>query len=314
MMSSPRQVLLPLILASNVLGTLPYTRNLKFSKLLLLYCIFINTVPCVYILDSAIEVLYNIKHLPPNDIMLQVGRIICSVSSIANLYFLFRQRTKFVLIVSNFEEIHRVLGNCSGETRSHVKIIIFVLCIASWVIQFSRIAIQSQKLNTSRLISNLIYRLIGSSLHSLGTQFLSFCILTKFYLQLINDKLAKLQKERNKNEIACKQIEELRRAHNKLCENAHLINEVYGIYLLLPLSYISIYLQADVFHIIKIMIDYATEFLYVPLNDFDLIVFILWAINDFTKTGTYFRIANILQTEVKRYIIFIAQNSAPLNF
>lgn len=159
-----------------------------------------------------------------------------------------------------------------------------------------------------------MYRLIGSSLHSLGTQFLSFCILTKFYVQLINDKLANLQKERNKNEIACKQIEELRRAHNKLCENAHLINEVYGIYLLLPLSYISIYLQADVFHIIKITINYATEFHYAPLKDVDLIVFILWAINDFAKTCTYFKIANILQREVRKYFIFIVQNSASLNF
>jgi hypothetical protein len=304
-MSSPRQVLLPLILASNILGTLPYTRNLKLSSLLLLCSIFVNAVSCVYKLDSAITTLKHIEHIPADTALVQIAKIINSVSSAANFYFVFRSRAKFLLILSGFEEIHKFFefpGAGMKKPRRQVQLTICIIFALAWVITLLDIAISPNKQSTQNWTSAIISRFIATTLHSLGTQFLSFSILIHFYTKQINSKLAELQKIHlacTKNKIVNKQIDDLRAAHNKLCENAHLINQVYGIYLLLPLSFMSIHLQTDLFTNIRTIIDRMNDLPYETLRTTEWFISILWTVNDFIKLSTYFRAAYLVHIEVK---------------
>jgi hypothetical protein len=251
-MSSPRHVLQPLILVSSVCGTLPYTPNLKFSTLLLFCCVFNNTVPPFYMLNSAIQGLKEIRHIPAYVSLLEVAKIICCVACIANLYFLFRRRDIFLFILSRFEEIHKIVkvsGAGMEKTRRQVQLMIYTISMLAWAINLFNIAIIPQKYWLSNLTYIVMYLFVSTAIHSLGTQFLSFSILLIFYLKHINSEIAYLQRVHlvyTNNEIVSKQIDDLRAAHNKLCENARLINQVYGIYLVLPLSYLSIHLQMDV--------------------------------------------------------------------
>lgn len=329
-MSSPRHVLRPLIFVSSILGTLPYTRNLKFSTVLLFCGIFINAVPSAYMLNAAIKTLMAIQHYPAYFSVLQVAKIICCMACMANLYFLFRRRAMFLLILANFEEIHKFCSNSSGvgmqQTRRQMNLIIYTILTIGWAISLLNIAIAPHNYSLSILTSLIMYLVVATTLHSLGSQFLSFSILMKFYLKQINSKIVDLQKLHltcTKNENVSKRIDDLRLAHNMLCENAHLINQVYGIYLLLPLSYISIHLQSDVFSIIRNILDCVTEFPYNSLGVEEWLITIMWIINDIYKLGTYFRVAYLVRIEVKLDNIvahhhtlfqFSAHKDRPLDF
>lgn len=249
--------------------------------------------------------LQQIQHIPAYVSLLQIAKIICSVASMANLYFVFIRRAKFLLILDSFEEIHKIICNPQDgmkSTRRQVQLTFCALYALAWVITLLEISIATSKKSPRSLTFFIINRFIVSSLHSLGTQFLSFSILIIFYMKQINSKIADLQKEHvasSKIENIIKQIDKLREAHNKLWENAHLINLVYGIYLLLPLSFISIHLQTDFFKVIKSILNHFADFPYQPLSATDWLISVLWTFNDFIKLCAYFRAAYLVHTEVK---------------
>jgi hypothetical protein len=306
-MSSPREVLRPPILVSSVCGTLPYTPNLKFSSLLLFCCVFMNAVPPIYVLHSALQTLLAIQHIPAYISFLQVAKLICFIACIANLYFLLRRRKMFLLILCGFEDFQKSL-NLSGAgmqiTRHQVRLTIYTIFTIPWAINLLDIAIAPQKYTLSSLTSKLMHLIVGATLQSLGMQFLSCSILIFFYLKYINRRIVELQNVHlagKSKENVSKQIENLRAAHNKLCENAFLINKVYGIYLLLPLSFSSIQLQTNSFKIIKYIIDYVTESHYESLGSAQWLISIMWICNDAIKLVTYFRIANLVRIEVQLY-------------
>jgi 7tm Chemosensory receptor len=304
-MSSPTQVLQPAILSSNILGTLPYTRTLKLSSFLLFCSIFLNAVSCVYRLDSAMTILKQIEYLPAHSALVQIAKIINCISSAANLYFVFRSRAKFLLILSTFEEIHKMFkfsGVGLQKPRRQVQLTICIILALAWSITLLDIAVSPNKQSTQNWTSAILSRFIATTLHSLSTQFLSFSILIHFYMKQINSRISELQIFHlacTKNKITSKQIEDLRAAHNKLCENAHLINQVYGIYLLLPLSFMSIHLQTDFFSIISTLIERVNDFPYKSLRTTNWVISMLWTINDFTKLCFYFRAAYLVHKEVK---------------
>ena len=304
-MSSPRHVFRPLILLSSVCGTLPYTTNLKFSSLLLICCVFINSVPPIYMLYSAFQSLKAIHHIPANDTLLHVAKIISFLACMANLYFLFRCREKFLLILREFEDIHKFLKVSSAglqKPRRHVQLIIYTICTSAWALTMLNIAVKPHKFNFSSLISLANYLTVATALQSLGTQFLSFSILILFYLKHTNCKIAQLQKlylACNSNKIVSEKIDDLRAAHNKLCDNARLVNRVYGIYLLLPLIYISIHLQMDIFQIVRNIIDCVTGFPYDQLGGAEWLITIMWIISDINKLCTFFIVSYLVRLEVK---------------
>jgi hypothetical protein len=303
-MSSPRQVLRPLILVSSVFGPLPYTPSLKFSTLLLISCVFVNSVPPAYILNSAIENLKTIHYLPAYVSLQAVPKISCFIACMANLYFLYRRRAKFFLILSRFEEIHKIFKFCDAELdkpRRQVQLIIFTICVLARAIDLLDIAINPQNYSLSNLSYLVNYIIAATALQSLGTQFLSFSVLVLLYLKHINRKIAEMKQlyfAGTKQKIISKQIEDLRAAHNKLCENAYLVNRVYGIYLLLPLSYISIHLQMDVFQIIRYILDYLTEFPHDLLGGTEWLIAIMWIMNDINKLSIFFVISYLVRVEV----------------
>ena len=303
-MSSPRQVLRPLILVSSVVGTIPFTPNLKFSTLLLISCVFMNSVPPFYILNSAIQILKTIQHVPAFVSFQAIPKIICPVACMLNLYFAIRRRAKFLLILSGFDEIHNFFkfsGAGLDKPRRLVQLLIFSICILAWAITLLDIAIKHQKFNMSSVMSSVKYLIVATALQSLGTQFLSFSILILFYLKHINNKIAEsksLYFACGKNKNVSKQIDDLRVAHNKLSENARLVNRVYGIYLLLPLSYISIHLQMDFFEIIRNIINYTTEFPYESWEGTEWFINIMWIFNEINKLCTYFVVSYLVSTEV----------------
>jgi hypothetical protein len=261
-----------------------------------------NSIPPIYILDSAIQSLKAIQHIPAYVSLREVAKIICFVACLANLYFLFRHQAKFLLILSRFEEIHKFFRLSSVQLqkpRRQVQLIIYAICILAWAINVLKLAILPQKHSLSSLISKVIYIIVATALQSLGTQFLSFSILIIFYLKHINLKIAELQKICcTSNEILSKQIDDLRAAHIKLCDNSRLINQVYGIYLVLPLSYISIHLQMDMFEMIRKLLDYMTEFSYDSLGGAWWLITIMWIINDMNKLSTYFIVSYLVRIEV----------------
>jgi hypothetical protein len=188
------------------------------------------------------------------------------------------------------------------KPKRQVQLTICIILALAWSITLLDIAVSPNKQSTQNWTSSIISRFIATTLHSLGTQFLSFSILIHFYTKHINSKISELHKFHlacTKNKIKSKQIDDLRAVHNKLCDNAHLINQVYGIYLLLPLSFISIHLQTDFFSIISTIIERVSDFPYKSLTTIDWIISILWTLNDFLKLCFYFRAAYLVHKEVK---------------
>jgi len=235
--------------------------------------------------------------------MTYIAKLFCVLAGAFNIYFVFARKMSFVKIIRDFNEMQKVVKS-SDVDKIKFKLRVLSVCLigSSFVLNAFEV-ISGPELTISSFLSYVTSRfdlaISKCNLHSVGLQFLSVCILLNCFLRQINSELEFLHEEHKRGvsgDIMIKKIEDLRMRHNKLCELAALINSTYGVSLFLPLCFSSIYLQTDIFSVIKRLVDVFFES---PLfHRPDPQINSLWFIVDLFKLIPYFAVPYVVYKQV----------------
>jgi len=302
-MASPRKVLSPIILFCNIFGTLPVTYKLNFSGVLLLANVVVSFYPSWTFSKSLIES-YKYLHLYSSDmIMKYIVKFVFVLGSGVNIYFLSARGKSFSKLFKSFDETQKFLKKSEvDKLRFKLRLLFFCLMGSSYALYAIEMLSNPQLAISSVMTiiaARIDYIFTISSLHSVGLQFLSLCLVLNCFLRQINSELEFLHAEHKSgvsSAILIKKIEDLRMRHNKLCEMAALINSTYGFSLFSPICFSSIYLQTDIFSVIKRFVDVFFES---PLfHRPDPLINNLWFIVDVLKLTPYFSVTYFIYKEV----------------
>jgi len=300
-MASHRKVLFPVILLCNVFGTLPVTYKLNFSRVLLLANVVVNFYVSWNFSKKLIDG-YKYLHLYSSDmIMTYIIKFVYVLGSGVNIYFIFARNKSFSKIITSFDEMQKFVRKSEVDRVKFKLRVLFVCLIGSSYALYAIEILTNPQLSSA--ISYTVARIDSiisiSSLHSVGLQFLSLCLLLNSFLRQINLELNFLLEEHKRgvsNAILINKIEDLRMRHNKLCELAALINSTYGFSLFSPICFSSIFLQTDIFTVIKKFVDVIFES---PLfHRPDPLINNLWFIVDVFKLTPYFSVPYLVYKQV----------------
>lgn len=130
----------------------------------------------------------------------------------------------------------------------------------------------------------------GSLMNFIGANFVTICIILSSYLRSINFELENLREN-----YSTKDLSELRHHSSKIFELANEVNELYGVLLLLILTYHNCYLQIDCFKAGILVYNFSTGRAAWFTEDFS---FLIWAFVDGSKALIYIIAANMLENQV----------------
>jgi hypothetical protein len=297
-MSQVRNVLFPVFILSNCFGTIPFTFRLKFSRILLAVNMCTVIIPAVVSMRSALRNLRFIDRHPSDVTLTNLASVLSCLATIGNIYFTLNCTNPILSIVKTFEEVDKILKG--GPDLRKTRIAVLFLCFVSFSSWPLFLGIKSNATSSMQYFLNCLAIANSTSMHSIGLQFNALCVILSCYLSHLNCEIDKLKSDIKckSSEILIRKVEDLRNCHDKLCENANLINKTYGPYLLAPFLYSSLYTQTDIFNIVVKILDTVYE---APVKvPRDPLGFFLWVLVDVMKICGYFISTHFVYAKVKK--------------